>query len=267
MEKGIVCFSFDDGRKDNRKVAKILLSMDIPASFSITTGYVDGTCPEETTPTNKKPLSVDDICWINDQNIFEIALHGDQHLNTLKDIKTGKRKIETWIGRQENDRFGFASPGTGIDLNLLEKEKDFFTKEITYIRVSLRIKSWRMLRILSRKVARVIHSPLLYKIAYADTLMGMNEIDQLVYSVPVLSDITEQQLKALIDLCVGEKKVLVIMLHSIEEPDKIDDAWSWHMNKFMGICKYIYKLRRESKLDILTVQELYNKAHPLELDV
>ena len=84
-EKGSVCLSFDDGRGDNRYIAeKILLPMNIPATFNITTGYVDGSCGPADRPSIKKPMTIDDVRWIAEHNIFEIAMHGDEHKNTLE---------------------------------------------------------------------------------------------------------------------------------------------------------------------------------------
>ena len=43
MEKIRIVLSFDDGRRDNYRVAKELLEAnEIPATFNITSGYLEG---------------------------------------------------------------------------------------------------------------------------------------------------------------------------------------------------------------------------------
>lgn len=259
MEKGIVCFSFDDGRKDNKVVAELLRAKNIPASFNITSGYIDGTCSKRFLPCDKEALTIEDVRWLNAQKIFEIALHGDQHLNTAEDIKEGRKKIIKWLQLPKDSVLGFASPGTGIDFSLVEKEKKLFYEDISYIRISLRIKSLKYLRILARKVARVIHRPLLYKIAYKDTLMDEGDNGKFIYSVPVLGDITYEQVKALVDLSVSKRKALVLMFHSIHEKD--GDVWNWNIDKFIKLCNYVQELRSADELEIYTVQQLYNLLH------
>lgn len=43
MERALINFSFDDGRRDNFDIAyPILKHYDCPATFNITTGYITG---------------------------------------------------------------------------------------------------------------------------------------------------------------------------------------------------------------------------------
>lgn len=258
MGKGIVGLSFDDGRADNKKVAEYLLSLKIPASFNITTGYVDGTCPRNMVPSEKNAITIEDVCWLHEQEIFEVALHGDKHLNSIQDISSGRDKIISWLGTHSTAKFGFASPGTGLDLSLLDSEKDFFLEKISYIRLALRIKSKYWMRTLARKASRLLHQPILYKIAYADTLMDQNEQRKLIYSVPVLEDITFQEVKALIDLCAKKKKILVLMFHSIETLHERIDTWSWSEEKFRKLCSYLLELQKKEKISILNVRGIYD---------
>lgn len=43
MERALINFSFDDGRRDNFEIAYPILKLyDCPATFNITTGYITG---------------------------------------------------------------------------------------------------------------------------------------------------------------------------------------------------------------------------------
>ena len=100
-----------------------------------------------------------------------------------------------------------------------------------------------------------MHIPLLYQIAYANTLMSKCA-DRVVYSVPVMKDTTLSQVKALINLAVRRRCGLTLMFHSIVDDITGEDNWSWERQKFIGLCDYLDKKRQEGMLEVLTTQQL-----------
>lgn len=257
MKRAIISLSFDDGRGDNKDIFEnVLIPMSIPATLNVTTGYVDGSCPAERVPSDKSAISISDVQRLADNSLVEIALHGDNHLNTASDIFAGRNKIITWLGYQQNHVFGFASPGSGFKVeDFVNSDSALFREDISYLRTSLRIENNRWLRILCRKTGRIVHIPLLYQIAYADTLMSECE-DRVVYSVPVLKDTTFCQIKALVDLAVKRSCALTLMFHSVVDDTAGEDNWSWQRQKFIDLCNYLVQKRREGLLEILTTQQL-----------
>lgn len=256
LDRGIIAFSFDDGRVDNYTIVRqFLKSQNIPATFNITTGYVDGSCPKALLPTNKAAMSIDNVKLLGLDTLFELALHGNNHLNTAEDIAAGREKMMKWLDLSEPYLFGFASPGSGINLSDAEFLKvEPFRSGVSYIRTGLRYRTMKHIRILARKAGRVIHWPVFYKIAYSNTFMLPGN-GRVLYSVPIMSDITVEQVAGLIDMCIKHRCALILMLHSIEE--RPQDPWAWSVSKFQTLCNYLVEQKDCGKLDIETVKNMY----------
>ena len=257
MKKAVISFSFDDGRGDNFDVFRdILLPRKIPVTINITTGYIDGSCSTNNLPSRKQAMSIDDVRQLAADPRVEIALHGDQHQNTETDIAHGRDKLISWLGYPSDYVFGFASPGSGLPVaQFTESKSELFTKEISYLRTSLRISSFGWFRVLCRKAGRVLHIPLLYRIAYADTLMD-SCYDRVIYSVPVMKDATLEQVKSVVDLSVRRGSALTLMFHSILQDTAKEDNWSWDREKFEKLCDYVCELEHGGKLMICTTQQI-----------
>lgn len=257
MKQAAISFSFDDGRGDNLAVFRdVLLARGIPATINITTAYVDGSCPADTAPTVKAALSIQDVRQLAEDPRVEIALHGDRHLNTEADIACGREKLISWLNLPSDQVFGFASPGSGLPVETFTHSgSELFTKQVSYLRTSLRINSFDRLRVLCRKAGRVFHIPLLYRIAYADTLMDRCE-DRVIYSIPVMKDTTFGQVKAVVDLAIRRGSALTLMFHSILPDTTREDNWSWDRSKFEKLCDYLCAQQRSGKLTLCTTQQI-----------
>lgn len=258
MEKATVCITFDDGRKDNIKaVYDVLIPMRIASTLNITTGYVDGSCPDEMKPSSKPALTVEDVVELNRQPLVEIALHGDRHLNTEEDVEEGRRKIIDWLKLPADAELGFASPNCKFSVDSIGKDADdYFSRELLYVRGGLNIRTHEMTRDFFRKAGRVVNAPLFFKIAYAETLMNFSGQKGL-YSVPVLKTTSAEQVCALIDECIQRKKLLILQFHSIVEDTENEDNWSWSMFKFEKMCRHIEKKCNEGVLRSTTVRKLF----------
>ena len=250
-----VAISFDDGRKDNLAVIQeLLLPHNIPVTLYVTTGFIDGTCPRDKLPTYKKAMCIDDVVWLSQQPNVEIGLHGDMHMNEEWDIKNGRDKVVCWTGYPMSHKFGFASPSTQFSIHQFAcSDSTFLTREISYLAMGLRIKTLSVIRKLARKAGRVIHLPTLFRIAYSDTIM-LHCPDRIVYRVPIHSDITFEQVKAVVDATVNRSASVVFMFHSIEQNS--DDTWTWKKDRFNKFCTYLTYLRDCGQVKLVSVQDL-----------
>ena len=260
QQKAIVSLSFDDGRGDNAEVVdQILLPKGIPATLNITTGYIDGTCPVLFLPSTKEPMKKEDVIRFAASPLIEIALHGDQHQNTPDDIMKGRKKLMEWLGKDEKYLFGFASPKSELSIKTWDSPQFRELRcKLLYMRTSFRIESYHFMRTIFRKIGRVLHIPLLYKVAFADSAMRFRD-DKIIYSVCVHRDITFQQVRALIEDSIKKNASVTLMFHSIIDDCTGEDTWSWGKMKFMMLCDYLAKMREEGKLDVLTTREMIER--------
>ncbi len=258
MNKAYISFSFDDGRIDNYTIVyPILKKYQLPATFNITTGYVEGKFKKGSL-TDADPMDLDMVKKLYQDSSMEIAGHGYWHKNTFEDIIEGKQELERHLDIHQKDVIsGFASPGTGLSMDYYHEHKKALTAEgILYIRLSLRYLSYSHLKTYIRKASRVLPFPFLYKWAYWDTLMGPLQND-LIYSVPVLSSVSTAQLKSLISGAIKRKKVCVLMFHSIVDDGEIRDNWDYERSKFEKLCRYLADAQHQGQLEVVTSKKAY----------
>lgn len=253
-----VSLSFDDGREDNTWVIEeILLPRKLPVTLNITTGYIDGSCPEEDLPASIPPMKLDDVIRLGKNPLVEIALHGDRHKNTVEDILACRRKLIEWLELEDTHVFGMASPGSCMDqAAFLSQEYDDVRDFLLYLRISLRNFSYRRLRVLARKVGRVIHLPILYRIAYQDTLMRFRD-GKFVYSVPIMGDIRFEQVRGILDSAINQNANITLMFHSIGKDAEISDPWAWSLDKFQQLCAYLQEKQHSGQLIVRTTKDMY----------
>lgn len=255
LEKGYIGLSFDDGRIDNYTIVYPLLKKyNIPATFNITTGYIKG--DKDAKPTDVKPMTVNMVKEFGANPLFEIAGHGYYHRNDIDDIKKGFSELKEILKVKTltPDGDGFASPGTGLS-QIVWQKLGSGRGDVKYARVSLRYLNHVKLKTFIRKASRVLKWPVLYRLAYQDTLMN-NMQDGILYSVPVLSSITNSELEALIKYAAVHKKALVLMFHSIVPKGQIHDNWDFEENKFEKLLLFIQEMQSKELLDVLTSMEI-----------
>ena len=256
MEHALISFSFDDARADNYAAFnKVLFLRNIPVTLNVTTGYVDGSCLESNKPCAKPALTKSQVIELSKNPLVEIALHGDNHLNTVSDISVGRDKLIKWFEKDQECTFGFASPGSQMSVSdFISTDEQTLMNYIVYMRHSLRIFDKHTLRVFARKVCRVTHFPFLYKVAYKNTIMHECS-DRVIYAVPVLKDTSVNELISLIKQCVKEKGALVLMFHSIVDDVTNEDNWSWATSKFEALCDYI----KYNRITTCTTMDMYNQ--------
>ena len=257
LEKGCISLSFDDGREDSYTIAYPLLkTYNIPATFNITTGYV---LKKGGNPTDVPAMTEQMVQEMFNCPLFEIAGHGYYHRNDIEDISRGISGLKEMLHVEmlTPDGDGFASPGTGLQREIWSKLGEG-EQDIKYARVSLRYLGHPRLKTFVRKASRLLRWPILYRIAYQDTMMNSIK-DGLLYSVPVLSSITNDELESLVEYASTHKQALVLMFHSIVPKERMHDNWDFEDAKFKNLLLFLNGMRAKGKLDILTSMELTKK--------
>lgn len=252
-----VSLTFDDGRKDSvEAIRDKLIPRGISSTLFVTTGYVDGTCPPNRLPTLKPAMTIEDVRELFQEPLVEIGLHGDQHLNEDWDIKEGRRKLLEWLSIPESHVFGFASPSTRFpEKTFLESNDHLFTQQISYMLLGICVSDLRWIRVISRKISRVFHSGMLYKVAYRNTLTP-NSPSRIIYRIPVMGDITYHQLRSIVKSAIKAQENVVFMFHSITDDG---DRWSWGKTKFDRFCDLLVQYKLQGTIDIVTAKDLYEE--------
>jgi hypothetical protein len=255
-DKCLIGFSFDDGRIDNYTIVRpILKEFKLPATFNVTTGYIRG--DKTNRPTDVAPMNENMIKELYNDGLFEIAGHGYHHENSIDDILKGISELKKIQGTTSLTKYGngFASPGTGLARPVWNELR---SHNIVYARLSLTYKRHAMFKAYCRKASRILHLPLLYRLAYEDTLMSETQ-DGILYSIPVLSSIKLRELRAIIKYAVKKRQCLVLMFHSIV-PDMggVHDNWDFEVSKFRELCNYLCTLQEKGVLAVKTSMDIYN---------
>lgn len=256
--KCIISFSFDDGRIDSYTEAlPILKKYNLPATFNITTGYVEDH-QKYGSPTDVPPMTIEMVKEIYEDVNYEIAGHGFRHRNDIEDITKGLSELRKQLGTKQLTKFGdgFASPGTGLDAKTWSCLSGGGNDSIRYARLSLRYLKHGTLKALARKICRIIHLPFLYAFAYKDTLMNTIK-DDILYSIPVLSSIRFCELKSIIKYAERQKSACILMFHSIVPRDKVHDNWDFEKGKFEKLCEFLSSEQKKGKLIVRTTMELF----------
>lgn len=271
MKKAMISLSFDDGRLDNIFVAKnILAPRNLPATFNITTGYIDGTCPKSGLKTEQEPMSISDVKWLSDNALFEIAMHGDKHQNSVEDMIECRKKLLQWLQLPENHKFGFASPSSGLNINTL-KDLTIYDK-ISYFRVGPKsgigqktVKTFDRID-QTLKIGRFynFYQPKAFSIENQDSLM--HKINgKVIYSVVIYRHTTCEEIYRLIDKCIRKKQAVVFMFHSIldnaeeistNNPDN-DLPYLWNTKKFVELCDYLKSKKDSGLIDVVATESIF----------
>lgn len=259
LDQALITFSFDDGRLDNYQYAQpILEKYHLPATFNITTAYVER-CMTTDLPTDVPAMEVDMVRELHRQPLFEIAGHGYYHFNDPKNICKGVARLNEILGTKQLTLFGngFASPGTDLEMAVWRAIKSV-GNDVAYARLSLRYKSYARLKTFLRKLSRLCKWPILYRLAYQDTLMDSVE-DDLIYSVPVLSSTSVGQLTSVLAYAIKHHQACVLMLHSIVPPNHVHDNWDYESDKFEKLCAWIARKQQQGSLLPTTTMDIYQR--------
>ncbi len=266
MQQALIGLSFDDARADTFLHGyPILKKYKLPATFNITTGFIKGEC-RDFVPNWEKPMTIDMVKELYADPTIEIAGHGYMHQNDISDIQKGIDELCKILGTDNlcKDTNGFASPGSGLTPEVFQQARHSSNAHpIGYARMSLKNQSNKMLKAISRKISRIIPAPFFYRYAYQDTLMDTAP-NRVLYSIPVLSSVTVNQLKAILSEAIKTKKACILMFHSIVEKGNARDNWEYDVDKFDALCHFLKDKQDEGLLQVETslniVQQLIVKS-------
>ena len=266
MQQALIGLSFDDGRADAFLYGyPVLKKYLLPATFNFTTGFIKGKYRDFVNDW-VKPMTIDMVKELYADPEVEIAGHGYNHQNDINDIQQGIDELCKLLGTDNlcKGTNGFASPGSGLTPEVFQQIKHTSkVHPISYARMSLRNQSNKMLKTISRKISRIIPAPFFYRYAYQDTLMDTAP-NGVLYSIPVLSSVTVNQLKAILSEAIKTKKACILMFHSIVEKDNARDNWEYEVDKFDALCRFLKDKQDEGLLRVETslniVQQLIVKS-------
>ena len=231
FEKGTVVISIDDGNADDfRLYENVLLKYNLPATFNIISNTID----EETSLT-KGQLRI-----IYNNPSMEIAAHGYSHQNDDGDIIKGITELYDCLGIT-NNLIGFASPGSQMKNEFIEKNQDHLKSlGLLYVRTS------------RNPNANDRHSELQNKFKNAGSSEYIiNNIPQLTYSFSgmcvnsavVYNHTNLDDLKMLVDIAAEERACIVFMFHRTKKKGELnyDEVYCYDYNKFMDFAEYLSK--------------------------
>lgn len=251
QEKGIVVLSFDDGREDLvYNIVPLLVDYGIPATFNITTGYIDGTIREENKFCENRAAMLSDLIKISNNNLFEFAAHGDQHLNTYEDICTSLQKLREW--GLVNERYGFASPCHGMDSLKARGINEIIQRlGLSYIRIGTQLNRSLFARI-DRRLSLITNNKSRFKSIYSKCLN--NPSVRIFKCIPYNKRINNNMLFEMIQEAEKTKTVLVLLFHSVLKINEqmYQNVENIDYSQFKKLCDYLSREREVEKIHITT---------------
>ena len=247
---GTIVISIDDGCSDTARLASELKKRNIPATFNIVTGWIDGTAE-----TKSPHATVDELKAVYADG-FEIAGHGDTHKNDDDDVMRGNRKLIDWCGMKE---IGFASPGSGMTAEYIRGNCEKYTDMgITYIRTGSYASVDPRIHALTEKAKNDGRSSyVVSQIPFTEY-----EYDSLaVPSVVVVHETPVQCIKDLAAFTADEGVCTVFMFHAVrkEGENNWESTWSYDFDKFCEFADYVKALRDNGKVEVLTNKDAFRK--------
>ena len=250
-----VVISFDDGRKDNYRIAeKILKPLQIPATFNITTSYIMD--EDVIKPCRNKPLSKAEVVELSKCPLFEIAGHGHEHQNNIDNLILGINDLKEWC--QSDEIMGLASPNSQICEMCIKADRHIYEEnQIRYIRIGDRIKTYTFIKKWIRRLNRILKDPRIFYWVYKETLLD-KEDGYILYSIPVLQDVNSLEILYIINKAIYHKKSVILMFHSVVKEGEAyyRDRWSWDYDEFLKLCKTLKNYERQGKLKLSKTIEM-----------
>lgn len=257
---GVVVLSFDDGRIDNyRNVYPLLNKMGLPATFNITTGYIDNTIKTENRFCENQSMAIEHITEIASNPMFEIASHGDNHLNTAKDIQKSMDKLDKWKALSA-DGIGFASPHHRLEQadyhEIMALKKELGLK---YIRIGGRLKKDIYHRA-CRFVYRQLNGYLMFCVCYGKCVMHGFADDGIYISLPYHKNMAVKDICHLVECEVANRRdrILVLLFHSVikKGEDFYRNLENIDYDDFKELCIKLRKLSDQNRIKMKRNRDL-----------
>ncbi len=245
-----IFLSFDDGRIDAYESAfMILKNNDLPASFHITTGFVDGTYVTDGFGVGRKPVTVDMLREMASTSC-DISSHGDKHVAESKDYRISLDKLTEW-GLCDG-RAGLAVPNSAITDDELKTLIEDNKEQLRYVRVGRSPRCYSFFH----KVAFV-----LYRFTGMQGFFNFfnkpniesNDNPYKIHSLVVRNSTKARSLIRFIQKNKDKNANLVIMLHSIVNESR--DVWEWPASSFEELVIYLSQEQKSGSLKVCTLKE------------
>ena len=255
-----ISISIDDGAYDSYKnIYPLLIKYNLPATFNLIPDYIDGKEEYRGIPYNS--ITWEDLEEIKNSPLIEISNHSYDHANKISSIIRGRIVLNHHLGRSAETPIGFASPESKMSETFIKTKKSLLLRcGCSYVRTGLRVRSFKFLRILARKGARVIHSGFLFTTAYHDTLLNRTD-DYILFSVPIMKDTTLKEVAALIRYAVKKNKNLILLFHRVLKPEEENhkENWYWDYRKFDSLLEFLRIEQDKRHLRVVKTCELENE--------
>lgn len=252
MEKGVVTFSFDDGRKDTYHVFKdILKPRDLSAVVYIPTGYIDIGFDDPKEIGLNGLMTRQELDEVQADPLFEVAAHGWMHKNDFADLEKGLVLLREWYPEQKE--FGLASPHSEITRTYVDEREEAFKKiGFQYVRGGRNFTKNTAVKRAVSLAARLTKSPWLFCYCYKCSVN--KEPSYYLNAVAIHRETTLAQLKAIVDYCAKNKCWAILEFHGIDKrgSKEYGEIFCWAEEDFIALCDYITQLRAEGKLDVMT---------------
>lgn len=234
-----VIFSFDDGRRDTYENAvSIMMENNIKATINITTNFIEK--PNECNLFPNVPgrsMTIENVLEIY-KNGFEIANHGHEHRNTLKDIREANKRLKKWGIPIEN--IGFASPYSEI----VENQSDEFLKEVVYVRSGTQIKRENILYKFIYILTEITKNSYLFYFLNRKNIFNYSKNNKFFKGITITKNTTFNQIKKIIQK-MPDDTYIILNFHSIlkKEEKGYYDKWVWDIKKFKKLCKFLKEVK------------------------
>ena len=245
-----VVLSFDDGRKDfYTRALPILREYGLPATLNVVTEF-----SSQAQGADDAYMSWSEIKECEAEGI-EIANHSNRHDNEIESIQKAAVTLKQKLPHVRD--FGFASPNSDVCKANFVKFRPLMPEHACYIRSGNQLRRDGYGHVLLYLAAKFMHSSRLFTWYGRRNFIDTHNFDfaeDFFPSVAINADVDAQQAIQCVE-AVPDEHAVVLMLHSILQPDECErggDKWANSTLDFRSLCAYL-----QSKQDL---QVVTNKA-------
>lgn len=243
--QGMITLTFDDARKDFARVAvPIMQRYHLTATTFAITGWTDGSY----NPSWSTKSGADGACSITQLQYcnslgFEIAAHGDQHMNTEADLNACIVKLNQWGITRDGKVETFASPNNTVNsANISVNSKWFADAGLSCARSGIAVGSTNI-----NVLNNMVYPPNNKYMLTASIITSKTTFTQLL---PILQD------------AIKNKKWCILELHSILNPGDLgygNDMWYWDASNFTQLCEWLSQMPESDGL-VTTMRDGFKYA-------
>ena len=223
--------------------------MNIPATINIPTGYIEMGFSDPLDIGYNGLMSKAQLDEIEKRSLFEIAGHGHMHNNSDEDVKMGMLKLKQWYPNVA--RFGFASPHSELkDKDVISKMDFYRDNGICYVRLGRNFTKNNLPKRMLSMIATKSGGTKPYICCYKSSLNDGSK--KILHAIPIIKTTRLEQIKAIIDYSVKNKKWCILEIHGIDSKDSEEykELFCWDRESFTMLCKYLVDLRSKGIIEI-----------------